>query len=400
MENIKSFKHVYFLYSFEKNKKIKLVSELPIKTILTSDKVDDKKILFQINLYSIYMDMTKLIKNEKRIKIQLINNDNQTNYECLIDIPDKSKNIYLYDIEFKKFSNFISLFSPNPPPQYNLSIDDKYEIFRKINKIKIDDEDKDEKENNNERKLLDLIHYTHIKLENERKYNFSIFGSIFNDISQKNDIIKHLEIFDLDKIIFDDKKISFNLGFQKILLFYKDLFKKNDVYKIYHDIFCFLLLLNKYSKDSFEIIFFSKKMNIFIYNILLEDKRKPDKEKLFSDLKLSKNVILESIKALNNYKDIQTMISYNDNFLESLEIINKNFLFIIEILKKESEDVKKIIFDDFVKPNINDDLIAIKNQLEALLNLEKHFQIFLIEISSELLEKYFIFHKNNINELH
>ena len=264
MEEIKSFKYIYFLYSIEKNKNLEITSFFQVKKLITFDKIDTKNISFNLNIYNIKIDMTKLEKDEKNIiKIQLINNDNKFTYDCSIDISGKSKNIYIYDIEFKKLNNFISLFNPNPPQPYNLNIDEKYEIFKKICKIDVDEEN--EKENDNERKMEDLIYYTQMKLKNEKKYNFSLFASILNDISQKNDITKLIELFDIDKIIFDDKKIKFKLYFSKVILYLKYLLEKNDENKIYHALLCILLLLNKYAKNSLETIFFHKKVDNYIY---------------------------------------------------------------------------------------------------------------------------------------
>ena len=404
MEDNKILKYIYFIYSIEKDKnidiEIDISSDFKFKNEIIMNKTDTKKVAFNIHLYTIILYMSKINKNEKEIKIKLINrNDNQPNtFLYYINISDERKNIFIYDIEFKNLNNLILLFISRPPLQYNLSLEEKYEIFRKL--CITDMEDGDKKENDNEIKMEDLIYYTQKKLEKEIKYNFSFFASVFNDINLKEEIVRHIEIFDINKIIFDDKKINFKFDVEKII-FYLDLINNRGIKsdKINHDLLCILLLLNKYGKNLIEEIFHFKYMKKFLYKILLEDRKKPDKEKLFLGLKLSKKIISDFIKNANRYKDISLMISYNDNFLDCLEIINKNFEIINDKLRRENENIKNIKLDNFIKPDIKDDLSEIKNQLEVLLILEKHFNIFLIEISSSLLEKYFNFHENDISEL-
>ena len=183
--------------------------------------------------------------------------------------------------------------------------------------------------------------------------------------------------------------------------------KNLDEDKLTHDFLCILIILYKYSHSSIEILFYSKDINIILYQILLEDKRKSNKKKLFPNLKLSNNILNDFIKTAQNYKDIVLIISFNDDFLESLELINKNINFIItEYIKekdkekgKEKEKTESIKFDAFIKPKIKDNLSKIKNQIKILLEEEKKYNINLAVFSSRFLEIYYNFHKNNINEL-
>ena len=211
MEENKDLKCVYFIYSLEKNKSREIISEITHfqpKIISSINKNDEKNVNYDINLYLITVDKTKLKQNETRIKLKFIDKNNNHIYVCLIDITDKNQNIFLYDIEFESINSFIFYLKDPPPPQYNLSMDEKYEIFR--NKIK-------ENIEIDERKFEDLIYYTHKKLEKEKKYNFSFFVSVLNDINilYINDLDKHLKLFNINKIIFDEKKYIFVLMFRK-----------------------------------------------------------------------------------------------------------------------------------------------------------------------------------------
>ena len=80
-------------------------------------------------------------------------------------------------------------------------------------------------------------------------------------------------------------------------------------------------------------------------------------------------------------------------------MINDNCEYIITKLKEEKEKIERIKFDSFIKPKIDDDLNNKKDKIEILFNLETKYKINLIDISFNLLGKYFIIHENNINEL-
>ena len=225
MRKNEGIKYVYFIYSLEKNKNREILSEHKPKILTTKIIKDDKNIDFNVNLYEITIDKTKVKKKETTTKIQLTDKDNNKNtFDYFIDIADKNQNIYLYDIEFRNSSNFFAFFSPILPPRYNLSIEEKYEMFRTI--IKNDEDDGEEIK---ERKMDDLIYYTQKKLEKEKRYNFSFFASVFNDIDLKkiHYIEKHFELFNIKKVIFDKEKILFNLNIRKIIFFLQVYSEKN-----------------------------------------------------------------------------------------------------------------------------------------------------------------------------
>ena len=397
-----ALKFVYFLYSIEKDKNRVIISHLKLfqpEIIKTINKIDEKNIDFNINLYKITIDCKKLKRDETSIKIRLIDKDNSKFlYEYSIDITDKRQNIFLYDIDFRISNSFLAIFLSTFQLQYNLSIDEKYEIFRTMIKNDVKDNEEISK-----RKLEDLIYYTQKKLEKEKFYNFSFFVSLLIDINIEkiNNIEKHFELFNINRIIFDDKKNSFHLDTNKILFYLSHIVKnKLNENKMNHDLLYILLLLYKFDQYSIKKLFFDKFVNNCLYKILLADKKKADKEKLFPDLKLSCTIINDFIEIANDYNDILLIISFNDDFLESLEIININFEFITEKIKMEKEKIEKIKFDDFVIPKIKDDLKAIKKQIENLVTIEKQFnKIYLVEISSKFFEKYYTFHEKNIDQL-
>ena len=347
-----NLKYIYFIYSLEINKKGEITSEHPLSLISIKNKTDEYNINYNIYLHRITIDKEKLKQNETSIKIQLIIKDiNKDDYNCLIDISDMHQNIFLYDIEFR-INNFLSFFSSNTLPQNNLNIEEKFEIFRAICFKNIGNNEKI-----NERKMEDLIYFTQEKLKYEKLYNFSFFLFLFNDINIKNikAIERQIQLFNLNKIIFDQKKIDCHLDLRKIIFLMMNFMdKKLDEERLNQDLLCILTLLYKYDQNLIEKIFFNESINNLLYKIILEDKRKLFEEKLFPDLKLTNNILIDFIKFANNYKDILLIISFNDDCLESLELINKNFDFIFTKLREEKEKIEKIKFDEFIEPKEKD----------------------------------------------
>ena len=401
MEEKEAFKYVYFIYSLEKNKGREIISDLKNfqpKIIYTTNKKDEKNVNYNVNLYKITIDKTKLNQNETTIKIRFIDkNFNKNAHEYLIDINDTHKYIYLYDIEFRRNqNNFIFLFALPLLPQYNLTIDEKYEIFRKESEVLDDDKEVDE------RNLDDLIYYTQKQLEKEKQINFSFFVTVLNDANKRKKNYfekweKYIDLFNINKIIFDEKKVPFN-GIRRIRILLHDLIDKNED-KINHDLLCILILFYKSNPNYIEKIFFDEYLNNRLYKILLEDKKKPDKEKLFLNLKLSKNILYDFLLFAKSYNDIILIMSYNNDFLESLILINKNFEFTTKKLKEQKEKVGRIKFDDFIEPKKNDDLKKIKEQIEILIISEKKSSIYLTELSSKFFEKYFILFEEDVDKL-
>ena len=376
--------NVYFIYSLEKDKCWEIISDHPISIISSFCKNNDRNISFNINLYRINIDKTEL-KNNATIKIQLINkNDKKYFYDYSISIYNFLKNLYLYDVEFEKSNEL------EPPLQYNLTLDEKYEIFSEQRKID-----------------GNLIILTEEKLAKEIHYNFSFFISILNDIIlskfSEKEIVEHINIFDLNKVIFDEKKIYYHWDIKRLFSLLEELTKKNFDYnnnkinqnsKLIHDLL--LIWIYKYDQHLIESSFYKKLINKNILKILL-NKDNHDKFILLKGLKLSKYAINGFIKIINDYKDLLIILSYNDNFLESLEIIEENFDLIVK--KSKNKGIVYIKFDNFIKPNKKDDLNKIKTQLEKILILETKYNVDLFKISEQHMKIYYFFHKNNFNEL-
>ena len=362
-----------------------------------------KKIEYNIDLYKIKIDKKILQKYQTTIKIKLIDKEiNKFHFEYIINITDKYQNIFLYDIDFKKANNIISFFYIPLPSQYNLTTEEKYEIFRKQINV-LDDDEKDVDGKYKESKIRDLIYYTLKKIEKDKQYNISFFISLFNEINSENELAYYLQLFDLNKVVFDDKKLNQPLNIRKIkmvIILVEVLGERKEKENIINNILLFLLLLIYKCEKSINAKIFGffgdKYILDYVFQILLEDKNKPQKEQLFPELTLCYDLINSFIVSLKNYKDILNIISYNHNFFESLKLLNANFEFIIQFFKNEMELIK---LDKFITPKPEDDLINIKKQLVLLINSENKFGIKLVDISPKLLLTYFELNENNADKL-
>ena len=395
MDENQEKKYVYFLYRLGEKRSIKLSSDFPLITI--------KTFWPDINLYEINIDKKKLKKNES-IKIQLVLENNKKSYNISVDISDNRQNIFIYDINFKFRDNESYFLINSSRNNFNLNNEKKYHLFKYIC---------ENENNNNERKMEDLIYYTLKILErNKDEVNFlSFFVSIFNDIkvNKIEEIFYLMDLFDINKISFFNEIDEKNIDQNKILKIISHLYSKvNDKEKkITEDkmiqYLLFILILIDLSKSRFiEFLFRNNLLKNYLFKILLDAKKNVYKRIIFPELKLPNYIIDEFILDVKNYQECIIIISYQKNFLEALDIINRFFEYMTGLIKVENNPkniIKKIQFVNFIKPDENDDLNKIKELLELLFTKEIKSNINILEISPELLIKYFQFHERNINEL-
>jgi len=330
-------KYIYFISSFEKNKNIEIISDFTLKILKNFDKKNDDNKEFNINLYEIEIDKKK-IKKDNVIKMQLIEK-NEKHSSFLIDVSDNRQYIFVYNVDFK--NDPFRFFFFGIPSQYNLTDKDKYEIFKQI----------DKKEKNNEISEH-LIFYT-LKLFKESKYyTFSFFLSLLGDTKNIIDLFNILKSFDIFKIRFEKEKDNQNIDLEKFLRIIDfiiqiqtknlqpDILEGNQV--INNDLLFILIFLYRYQRNKLQEILQNKELNKFCFKILLDNKKNKYKQNLFPELVLPGFIINEFIKTAKDYRDFIFIISYNNNFYETLVIINENIKQLSDSIKKKKK-MKKIM---------------------------------------------------------
>ena len=390
-------KYIYFIYSFEKNKNIEITSDFTLKIIKNFENKNENKEEFNTNLYEIEICKKKLKKVDS-IKIQLIEK-NEKPATFLIDVSDNRLYTFVYNVDFR-YDSFILNFTRNLS-RYNLTDKEKYEIFKQIDK-------KDKNCDISE----DLIFYTLKLLKESKYYTFSFFVSLLGDIKNIFNMLNVLQLFNINKVRFEKeednknivldkllKKIDFIIKIQKEKIQH-DLLESNKI--INNDLLFILIFLYTYQRNKIQEILKNRELNKYFFKILLDNKKNKYKQNLFPELILPGFIINEFIKSAKNYRDTILIILYNNNFYETLEIINENIKQLSDFIKKEKENEKnyeKIKFDDFIKINENDDLDKIKKELEILFTSEKIYKINFVDISCKMLNRYMIINNEKIDKL-
>ena len=390
-------KYIYFIYSFEKNKNIEITSDFTLKIIKNFENKNENKEEFNTNLYEIEICKKKLKKVDS-IKIQLIEK-NEKPATFLIDVSDNRLYTFVYNVDFR-YDSFILNFTRNLS-RYNLTDKEKYEIFKQIDK-------KDKNYDISE----DLIFYTLKLLKESKYYTFSFFVSLLGDIKNIFNMLNVLQLFNINKVRFEKeednknivldkllKKIDFIIKIQKEKIQH-DLLESNKI--INNDLLFILIFLYTYQRNKIQEILKNRELNKYFFKILLDNKKNKYKQNLFPELILPGFIINEFIKSAKNYRDTILIILYNNNFYETLEIINENIKQLSDFIKKEKENEKnyeKIKFDDFIKINENDDLDKIKKELEILFTSEKIYKINFVDISCQMLNRYMIINNEKIDKL-
>jgi len=160
----------------------------------------------------------------------------------------------------------------------------------------------------------------------------------------------------------------------------------------------FLFYFNYYyQKEIIDKMIEVKEIKSYVYDILIKDK--------FNDLKLNKNSIKNLIKSSNNFEYLNIILTYNNNFLDLLEVINEESQFIkiaafnLSIGAKSKNNNKSIKIKDFIECRENDNLEKIFEQIKKLIKYEIEEKIFFVFFIDTIFDNYFKIHKEDFNKI-
>ena len=329
MDKINKLLFIYFIQAFKKEKQITIkYNNSPLEFFKIKEIEDNDKIEYDVVLYR--LDIS-LFFNKKEIKyINLLLEDKEEGiFEALIEINDKLlQNLFIFNLKFKR-KKFLIL-ETYPLGQYNLTNLEQYEIFKSFIDLK---------------EIPYLLDSAKNVILNSEKYLFPFFINIFSDIDLIDNMLEFCRNFDIQKIsslgkidknklIIAKNKVNSNFYNieQYIIIKERDIIE-NDLKKIA----IFLFYFNYYyQREKVINILDNKIYNIYIYEKLIK------KEKEFERFNLSKIWINRLFKFIQNFKELSSIISYNNNILETLEIINQNKITIFKLLGKREENKKMI----------------------------------------------------------
>jgi len=396
IEDINNSNNIYFLVCFDKDKLIKIKYE---ELLLKPFKISEFEVNKKIEIYKFDKKNINLKDQDlKNVQMKLILEDsNEGNFEILIEKIKPDDNLFLFDFKFKRKTFFIEKY---PSGQYILPHSKQYEIFRNLFERK----DKNQ--------VTDLVFYAGVMLSKAESYELSFFTTIFGDIVYIRELFDYSQLFNIKKIsglglVSEDKlreaKILVNLNFDDPLSKMIKTKEKDKQEKQLNKMAIFLFYFNyHYQKEKIINLLQNQHYNIYIYKNLLENNSQ------FKKFNLPKICINKLITMAKNYEDLLTIISYNKDCLELLEIINENHKIFIGLYtenEKEYEKEKKVFnnkinLDNYIEKSIDDDMEKIKNQIEKLLSIEKESKIFFVYFSRKFIESYIgIYNDKDIDDL-
>ena len=384
--------NVYFIESHEKSRniKIKLTNDLFDLEKAHILEIKRNKKLFTVTIYSIKLYKERIKKNlneNNEIQINIILEDeNNIKFEKIIDIPNNEKNIFIINLYFPARSEFTKIIFP--PESCNFTINEIFEIYFSFvkNELKLD---KDEET----KLIIDLIKAAQSILLNINLYSMSFYIYILIEcFNIKELLFQHLMIFDIKKI---DNKFLKKMNYYKTKELLKELLKFPDKevekYKIKdQNIFlekvCFLILIfyNYYEKEKIDELFnnnYNNQIMLLLYRILIKN------PSLFTNLQIKYRRIKEMIKISRNFNELVNSISYNDDFLEVMKLINDYHK---DFVEKFDETINTPIeTEKIINPKKEDSFNEILKLILDIILYEKINGKYFIYFSPSLLYKSF-----------
>ena len=412
-----SYQRIHFIISYIKSKKIELsIKEKSdsdyinyLQKVKTTETKSFKNITYEIAIYNFKLYLNK-IKNEEKIdKITIILKDENHNmFEAAINIYDieEDKDCFLYNFNFEPIKKFLNIGIILPPSSLLLLDSEKFDLYT----IYIKEDNLTEKDK--EKKIKDLVYYTQkIFLDKKENHLLYFYANIFSECyKDKNACLNHIKMFNIDmfnlnEIIAGSSAINDKINetidslITDISLIFNYIDKNEKEEKsIKQNIVNFFFYYSYfYQRREINKILENDDIKTYCYNILIFN------EKSFQDLKLNKKSLNILIKICQSIEQIKTIFSFDDDFLDLLEIANENFEHICQLYNNLIDRIKAksiIKYKQFVKPVKNDNIEEIFNQIKMLLRKEVLKKTFIFKFNSCIFNKYLeINSETNLNEI-
>ena len=395
--------YVYFIENHIINATLTISLENNTKEVNSLEEIElpnyesDKGIEYKCTLYRFKLE----IKQRKKIDVIInLKDGNDEIFSKKINIPDTSRDNYIYDFFFEPKKTKFEI--KEPPISFGFSHCQQFEIY--VNFLRRQNIKQQDKNN------IDLILSTQLLLMEEGKtYKFSFYLMILLECFATSLIQAHLDAFRIEKIeeigeiktpkikIFKDIIGNLERKPEKTLVNINNIDKKEEYgIKLFT---VFIYFDYNFARDNLSNLFSSKDENIQNYIVKSLIERKND---LFINFKLTKEEMHNLLNCIKDIEQLNIILAYNvTNLFELISIVYDEYntfsdIFSIKVNKKASMNIEEIIM-----PNENDNLKEINEKYIELVKREKESNkniFFLIEVS--LLEKYIIFYEGkNIENL-
>ena len=374
-----------FEYSIPKGKLKKILSK----------SMNYRNELFTIQAFSFeitkeylkYRDDIKEKKYSAKIKLNKLNNLRNQTFNGII-LFKENRNNFIYDFEF---NDCMSWMGNIPPPNHiRFTKCQQLEIYNEaLNLLKVKCGDK---------LSLDLIRDSKLCLKG-RKYDLDFYLEILKRCYSTIQVKTLLLMFNPKKIVLpeklDPKKYSpiLNIIEKKpdIIIRYVT---RYDIKDTYYKLFYSLLLFFRanYEKEKVQSLINQKELRKYFVEIF------PENYNFFSDLEVSDDLIYDMIKQENiTFEKIKGALTFLKSLEKLLNIINIIIDLIFECCKEENG---KIEMSEMANPKITDNINAVMDEIQKILNYEINNNITFITFNEEFWKKYINFnYKNNLKNL-
>ncbi len=379
---------VHFIESHESNsnfnlnlsgKDINFATEIIYQNKFYKKNINYTSVVYCIKIPNTLSDFETILQLKEE-------NDEQNIYEkklskAEIRLNNKKQYIFLFEVVFKNPS------STKPSKIITLEPYEEFDIYLKIirEKYKIFRESEENKDF--------IYNITELVLGREKKFEFLLYISVLSEI------IYNSKFFNITLKAFRYEKILNNSNPDE------DRIKKSKeiINNFYDDIESYLQKVNQEKeKDNFYMI-------ILYFNYLYQREKfdtllKSNKKEKFLKIIFENCSYFPNIKIFmedtTNLDEIKYSLSYIENCFEVLNTINNNkdhilnkYLEKIEELKKENIDSNQIQdiciqMDNYIGPNIEDDLMKILLFIEEILKYEIKKNVKFINFSPKYFENF------------
>ena len=389
---LQTINYIYFIESHEKNKniRIEIKDNLFLLEPVYSFELSKVQKLFDVTIYRIELVKEIIEKqfndyNDLKISVILID-ENQIKFEKIINKIPKNRDIFVIDFIFQSKEEFMKVYFP--PDNCYFTHTEQFEIYFTLvkNELKLQKDEEMEL-------TIALIKKADYIMTIFNVYDMSLFVYIFIECFNLKDLLfKHLQLLELKKI---NKKALKRMMYYKA----KDLLNKlmkypeiimenlNDIDKdIFLDKICTMTIsfYNYYEKEKINELFnnnYNNQIITNIYKILLRD------ASFFKNIQLSQKHIREMIKISTNFNELINSISYNNDFLETMEIINEYHNSFVEQFDKDN--ISPIDAEKIIVPKKEDNFNEIIKLILDIILFEKIKKKYFIYFSPSLIEKSF-----------